>query len=482
MKEHIYEAEAAVLGCILLEPDLISECTLQNLDFQDERHQLAMEYFRFLEENDKSIDLMTMSQVSGKNIDKLGGYTYLVGLLNSVHSIAQFESYQSIVKEESLLRQTVRTLGQLTNAGANGGMVGKELIGEAQKAVDELSEKLGSGEEGQGPIKASDILKNHHEVIRERRTKKGITGAKTASKEVDTLTGGHQDKDLIILGARPSIGKTAFVIEDSKQAAKSGYVVFFASLEMPKEKIAERYICNIGNIDSTKLRTGNLDDSDWMRWSDAMDEFEKLLIYIDDTSGMTVQDIKRKAKQVKKKHPDRKLIIYIDFLQLVDPGRRFSKNDEGVKFVSQSLKRIAMQEGCPVVAISAVGRDCEKRPDKRPMMSDLRESGSIESDADIVIFLYRDDYYNPQSEHKGIMEVILAKGRNVGIGKVEMGFNSKSGGFVDMDRTHFSGGAKPSGGTNKNGSGSGKGSKTDRGRSSKAAGPDDDGIDWIGGT
>jgi replicative DNA helicase len=470
MKEHIYEAEAAVLGSIIEEPDLIHECTLQKLDFEDDRHQLIMEYFRFLEENDKRIDLNTMSQVSGKNIEKIGGYTYLIRLVKSVVSIAQFDYYQSIVREESLLRQAVNTLGHLTNAGASGGMVGKELIGAAQAAVDELSEKLGASGEGQGTVKMSDVLKGHQDVIRERRIKKGITGAKTASKEMDALTGGHQDEDLIIIGARPSIGKTALVVEDSKQSGRSGYTVLFLSLEMKADKIAERYICNIGNIDSTKLRTGNLGDQDWERWSYAMDELEKLPIYIDDTPGMTIQDIKRKVKQAKKKYP--KLIVYVDYLQLIDPGRKFNKNDEGVAFVSKSLKRIARQEKCPIVAISAVGRGVEQRQDKRPMMSDLRESGSIESDADIIIFLYRDDYYNAQSDRKGVMELILAKGRNVGIGTVDMGFNPKTGGFADLDRTQF-GGAKPNGGTSNNGGRSGNSPKSNRRRSNQDEGPDD---------
>jgi len=442
VKEHIYHAEAAVLGSIVEEPDLIYECTLQKEDFGDPRHQKVMEYFRFLEENDEKIDPMTMARVSGSNIEKIGGYSYLIELQRSVVSTASFGHYQSIVRDASLHRQSMKALGSLGELGASGAVAGKELVEAAQSAIEDLSEKVGADGDN-GPRRMSAVLHGHEDKIQKRRQQKGITGAKTASIEMDKLTGGHQDGDLEILGARPSIGKTAYMIEDSIQSARSGYHVYIFSLEMEAEKIAERFICNLGNIDSTKLRTGNLGDDDWERWSYAMDQLDTLPIFIDDTPGMTLQDIGRKVKRAKK--ASAKLVIYIDFLQLVDPGKKFQKNDEGIAYVSKGLKRIARVNKCPVIAISAVSRKCEERQDKRPMMSDLRESGSIESDADIVTFLYRDDYYDSASERKGIMELILAKGRNVGTGKVEMAFVAKTGKFLNLDRNH-SGGAKTNGG------------------------------------
>ncbi|WP_201319087.1 replicative DNA helicase [Paenibacillus sp. EPM92] len=435
----LYEAEMAVLGSILQQPDLIDDCYLEPNEFQkDERHQLVMQFMRYLQEEEGvPLDTMSVAQAAGDKLLKLGGLSYLLELKDSVPSVANFDYYQSIVRQAYVKRKSVGMMGMLQDLGMRQEMDAKELVGKAQEAFEELAELTVT--EQNDVVKMSAILKDHHKTIRERATKQGITGAKTASKDLDALTGGHQDGDLEIIGARPSIGKTAYVVNDMVETARGGRPAVLFSLEMKADQIAERFICTLGNLDNTKLRTGHLSDTDWERWSNAMEELDRLPIYIDDTPGMTLQQIKAKVKRLKKQHP--RIVVYIDFLQLVQPGRRFTKEHEGVAFVSKGLKQIARQFECPVIAISAVGRKCEERQDKRPMMSDLRESGSIESDADIVIFLYRDDYYNPNSDKKAdnglsVMELIVAKGRNVGTGTIEVGFNKKTGRILNLDRKH----------------------------------------------
>ncbi|WP_256846870.1 replicative DNA helicase [Paenibacillus sp. Pae108] len=435
-----YEAERFVLGSILQQPDLIDECYLHPEEFMDPdgRHKLVMEFMRYLHEDEGvPLDVMSVAQAAGDKLLKLGGISYLFELKDAVPSVANFDYYQSIVRQAYVKHKSVGMLGMLQDLGMRQEMDAKELVGKAQEAFEELAELTVTNQSD--VVKMSEVLKDHHKTIRERQHKQGITGAKTASADLDLLTGGHQDGDFEVIGARPSIGKTAYIVDDMKKTAQAGRPAVMFSLEMTARQIAERFICNIGNIDNAKLRTGNLSDTDWERWSYAMEELDRLPIYIDDTPGMTLQDIQRKVKQLKKQHP--RIVVYIDFLQLVNPGKRFSKEHEGVAYVSKGLKQIARKYECPVIAISAVSRKCEERQDKRPMMSDLRESGSIESDADIIIFLYRDDYYNPNTEKNGgkglsIMELIVAKGRNVGTGTIEVAFDKKTGKILDLDRKH----------------------------------------------
>jgi replicative DNA helicase len=426
----VFEAESYVLGSILLEPDLIYECQLQPEEFQSEQHRLIMKYFRFLQEHDKPIKLLVMGETSGENLHKIGGFEYLVQLTQSVPSTTDFELYQSVVRKAYIKRRTAKTLKDFASFAEEGSTDAHEVIGTVQSAVEDLAE-LANSNSGD-VMKMSDVLKGHDKKLRKRREQRGVTGAKTASQGLDRMTGGHQDGDLEIVAARPSMGKTAYMVCDMIETSSAGRPAVLFSLEMPAEKIAERAISVLGNIDNTKLRTGMLGDLDWERWSYATEALERLPIYIDDTPGITLQQIGAKVKRLKKKHP--RLVVYVDFLQLVNPGRKVNKDHEGVALVSKGLKQIARKNECPVVAISAVGRDCEKRVDKRPMMSDLRESGSIESDADIIVFLYRDDYYNANSNKKNIVELIVAKGRNVGTGTIEMLFHKTTGKFLNIDR------------------------------------------------
>lgn len=424
-----YNAESSVLGSILQQPDLLSDCYLQKEEFGDPKHRLIMEYMRYLDDIEKPIDPVVMAQHAGKGIEKVGGISYLMQLRDSVPSLANFTDYQNIVRKLYIRRRTVETLEKMAGAGAsqeNDADV-REFIGGVQTALDEIA---AIQEDSDDVMKMSDVLRGHEKKLTQRRNQMGMTGAKTASEELDQLTGGHQEEDLEIIAARPSMGKTAYIVNDMVETTRGGRAAVLFSLEMSAEKIAERAVCAISNLDSTRLRTGQLQDNDWEKWSFAIHELERLPLLIADTPGLTLRQMEAKIKRLKKQYP--RLVVYLDFLQLLNPGRKFTQEREGVAYVSKGLKQIARKYKIPVIAISAVGRDCEKRQDKRPMMSDLRESGSIESDADIVVFLYRDEYYNPKTTDKpGVVELILAKGRNVGIGTVEMLFNKKTGKFLN---------------------------------------------------
>ncbi|GIP38598.1 replicative DNA helicase [Paenibacillus sp. J31TS4] len=430
------EAEQAVLGSILLEPGRLDECPNQPEEFSDGRHQKIMEYMRYLNDIGKPVDILVMAEQAGKDISKVGGLTYLMQLRESVPSAANMAHYQSIVRELYVQRRTAETLREHAIAGSQIGVDAKETLHKAREALDEIA-AMSEPTTG-GFRKMSEVLDGHEKEIIRRRNQQGVTGAKTASKELNELTSGHQRGDLEIIAARPSMGKTAYVVNDMIATARGGRPAALFSIEMPDKQISERAACAIGNVDSGKLRTGQFSDSDWERWTYATEELERLPIFISDAAGITLQEIDSEVKRLVKVYPG--IVIYVDFLQLVNPGRKFTKPNEGVSYVSKGLKQVARKHNVPVVAISAVGRDCEKRQDKRPMMSDLRESGSIESDADIVLFLYRDEYYDPNTSKPGIVELILAKGRNVGTGIVEMVFNKRTGRFLDIDHTKKEGG------------------------------------------
>lgn len=431
-----YEAEASVLGSILLEPELLFECILQPKEFEDDRHKLIMEYILYLSSNDKPIDTVVMAEHSGSKLSKIGGISYLTELQSFVPTTKNFNHYQQIVREEYIKRHNSLAFDVL-NSKSKGEYDINDFLSTAQKSIDDIYELMETKKEG--VKKLSEFLHDHQEVLIKRKTSKGITGAKTASADLDKMTGGHQKGDIEILAARPSMGKTAYMINDAVQTAESGRTAVIFSIEMPADKIAERTLCTVGNIEISKMKSGNFDEEDWERWAYAKRHIDSLPILIDDTPGMTLEYITSTCKKLVKENPE--IVVYVDYLQLVRVNKKFNATHERVSHVSGGLKYIARACDCPVVAISAVGRTCEARQDKRPMLSDLRDSGSIESDADIVIFLYRDEYYNPESEKKAIVEIILAKGRDVGVGTVEMVFYKKTGRFLNIDRRHQEEGA-----------------------------------------
>ncbi|MFD5022250.1 replicative DNA helicase [Paenibacillus sp. NPDC058367] len=423
------EAEQAVLGALLAKPDLMDNCYLQGEDFSpEENHGLIMDSLRwaydFFANKPNPFDLVLLAEHWGSKLAKIGGISYLMQLQKSFPMTSNFEQYQTIVRKANIDRQARKALQYaLTRDDINLA----DTLDNLQKLAD-----MRIGPDKSGPVLMSDTLAGHHKVLRERANRQGLTGAKTASSEFNLMSGGHQNSDLIIIAARPSIGKTAYIVNDTIQSAAMGTTTVIFSAEMSSADVSERHICAIGGLDSAKVRSGRLSETDWVNYDKALDMLETLPLYIDDTPGMSVEHIRRQVKILKKKFP--RLIVYIDYLQLIESEKNFSSNAERVNHVSKQLKQIARVFDIPVVAISSVGRKCEERQDKRPMMSDLRESGNIEFDADIIIFLYRDDYYYPDTVLKNVIELIVAKGRKIGTRTIQMLFNRKNGRFTDLDK------------------------------------------------
>ncbi|MEK5477537.1 replicative DNA helicase [Paenibacillus sp. FSL R5-0407] len=429
----LYEAESSVLGSFLLQPDLMDSCYLSPDDFiADDRHSLIFEYMKFVYEKDGTIDLTLMASRSGNRLARMGGISYLSQLSSSVPSLSGFAKYQAIIRNGYIQRKSTELMEAMAARGVEDGIDVHKHLAETRSKLEELAE-LAPRVEGTGLVKMSDVLVDHISDLQERAKKKGMTGPPTLSKKLDRMTGGHQKGDFEIIAARPSMGKTAYMGNDAIAAGRAGAVVGIFSAEMASITVTERFICSLGNLDSHKMRSGGFSDEDWERYSHARDELERLPIYIDETPGATLHHIRSETKRLVKDNPGCPIVIYIDYLQLISSGIHFQNRSEEVAYVSRNLKLMGRQYGITVIALAQLSRNVEQRPDKRPMLSDLRESGSLEQDADIITFIYRDDYYNKDSEKKGIAEIIIAKGRNIGIGTVEMAFLKQFSKFADIE-------------------------------------------------
>ncbi|GIO57971.1 replicative DNA helicase [Paenibacillus cineris] len=425
------EAQRAVLGALLKDHELMDECYLSPEDFseveEDNRTvfkvlQYAKEHF---EDAKDPFDPVLLVSKWGKRLQQIGGFTRLMALRDAAPSTASFAHYQQSVRAERVQREIQEIGRQIAVTGGGD-------LSELRLKMNKLAE-MQRGQEGTGPVHMASILEGHGLTIMKRAQTQGMTGASTANHELNQMSGGHQPGDLEIVAARPSMGKTQYVLNDMDAVTKSGWSAAIFSLEMGALKMVERLVASIGGIKNKKIKSGMMTDNDWDSYSKAVEIIANRNLYIDDTPGATVEYVRRQVKQLKKRHPT-KLVIYVDYLQFLNTERKFSSNKERIGYITKMLKGIAREFQVSVVAISAVGRDCEKRPDKRPLMSDLRESGDIESDADIVIFLYRDEYYNADTIKKGIVELIVAKGRDIGTGTFEMVFQSNTGRFINMTK------------------------------------------------
>lgn len=436
----LYEAESTILGSFFLQPDLMDDCYLTADDFNaDDKHPLIFRYMKFVYEQDGTIDITLMAARSGAKMTRMGGVSYLSQLSSSVYSVSRFDQYQAIIRNAFIQRESSLVMEAMAVKAQQDGIDVQKYLADARSKLEELAE-LAPRQKGSGMVKMADVLDGHIEELQERAKKKGMTGPPTLSKRLDKMTGGHQKGDFEILAARPSMGKTAYMGNDAIASARSGAIAGIFSAEMASITVTERFICSLGNLDSHKMRSGGFADTDWERYSYARDELDNLPIYIDETPGMTLQHIRGEVKRLVKDNPSKRIVIYIDYLQLISSGIKFPNRSEEVAYVSRSLKLMARQYGITVVALAQLSRNVEQRTDKRPMLSDLRESGSLEQDGDIITFLYRDDYYNKDSEKKGIVEVIVAKGRNIGTGTVEMWFLRQFSKFSDEEPVKKAGG------------------------------------------
>ncbi len=429
------EAEQAVLGAIFLEPSSLTTAAeiLQPEDFYRTAHQRIFHIMLKLADEGKAVDVITVTEElqAAKLLEDVGGVSYLTELATSVPTAANIEYYAKIVEEKSVLRRLIRTAVSIAQDCYQREDEVDVLIDEAEKKILEVAGRKNTG----GFQNIRDILFRTYDHIEMLHNRAGdVTGLATGFVELDKITAGFQRNDLIIVGARPSMGKTAFALNIAQNVAtKTGENVAIFSLEMGAEQLVMRMLCAEGNIDSQRLRTGTLTEEDWGKLIMAMGSLSNAGIYIDDTPGIRVQDIRSQCRRLKQ---EKGLgMVIIDYLQLITGSGRHAENrQQEVSEISRSLKQLARELEVPVIALSQLSRSVEQRQDKRPMMSDIRESGSIEQDADIVAFLYRDDYYNKDSENKNIIEIIIAKQRNGPTGTVSLAFIKEYNKFVNLER------------------------------------------------
>jgi replicative DNA helicase len=430
------EAEQSVLGAVFLSKEALITAIeiLRPEDFYKTAHQRIFKTMLDLYERGEPVDLVTVTAElqDHKLLDEVGGVTYLTEIASSVPTAANIEYYARIVEEKSLLRRLIRTATKIANDGYTREDDVSEIIADAEKYILEIAQNRNSG--GFTPIR--DVLLETYERIEFLSQRRGdVTGIPSGYPDLDKMTSGFQRSDLIILAARPSVGKTAFALNVAQNvAARAGETVAIFSLEMAASQLVQRMICAEGNLDASKMRTGWLEEDDWQKLTMAIGTLAKAPIYIDDTPGITVQDIRAKCRRLQ---AEKGLgLILIDYLQLIQGRGRGENRQQEVSEISRTLKGIARELNVPVIALSQLSRSVEQRQDKRPMMSDIRESGSIEQDADIVAFLYRDDYYDKETENKNVIEVIIAKQRNGPTGTVELAFLKEYNKFVSLDHRY----------------------------------------------
>jgi len=387
-------------------------------DFYREDHREIYEAIMDLFEKAEPVDLITVSdqlKVRG-SLDNVGGLEYLTGIATSVPTTANARHYAKIVEEKSILRKLIKTSSDIINMGYEASEEVSTVLDRAEKGIFDILQKRNM----QGFSHIKDVLVDAFNRLEELYNNKGfVTGIHTGFTDLDYKTAGLQKSDLILIAARPAMGKTSFALNIAQYAAIHHNIptaVF--SLEMSKEQLTNRILCSEVMVDSQRMRTGKLEDDDWKKIARALGPLSEAPIYIDDTPGTSVMEIRAKCRRLKLEK-DLGLIV-IDYLQLMQGRGRNENRQQEISEISRSLKILAKEINVPVITLSQLSRAPESRSDHRPMLSDLRESGAIEQDADLVIFLYRDDYYNPDSDKKNIAEVIIAKHRNGSTGTVEL--------------------------------------------------------------
>lgn len=439
------EAEQAVLGAIFLESEALitSSERLAPEDFYRASHQRIYQVMLELGEKGSPVDLVTVTS-SLQNyqwLEEVGGISYLTDLANSVPTAANVDFYSKSVQEKSLMRRLIRTATDIATDGYSSESEVEDILNEAERSILEVANQRSS----KAFVSIKDVLIETYDNIETLQNRESdVTGISSGFMELDRMTAGFQRNDLIIVAARPSMGKTAFALNIAQNVAtKTEENVAIFSLEMGASQLVQRMLCAEGNIDASRMRTGALQEEDWEKLTMAMGSLSNAGIYIDDSPGIRVSDIRAKCRRLQQ---ERGLgMILIDYMQLIQgsSARGGESRQQEVSEISRSLKSLARELNVPVIALSQLSRGVESRQDKRPMMSDLRESGSIEQDADIVSFLYREDYYDQEGENQNIIEIIIAKQRNGPVGTVELAFIKEYNKFVNLDRRHDEGSAPP---------------------------------------
>lgn len=428
---HSLEAEQSVLGGLLLDNerwDTVAEKVVAG-DFYSRPHRLIFESIKSILENSMPLDLITLSEHLERHekLDSVGGFAYLADLAKNTPSAANINAYADIVRERAMVRNLIGVANEIADAGYDPqGRTSEDLLDMAESKVFAIAEERTT--ENEGPQNVDSILEKTLERIEilYQTPQDGVTGVSTGFTDLNKKTAGLQGSDLIIVAARPSMGKTTFAMNLCENAAMDqDKPVLIFSLEMPAEQLMMRMLASMSRVDQTKIRTGQLDDEDWARISSTMGILtQKKNMYIDDSSGLTPTELRSRARRVAREAGGLSMIM-VDYLQLMRvPGLQDNRTQE-ISEISRSLKALAKELNVPVVALSQLNRSLEQRADKRPINSDLRESGAIEQDADLIMFIYRDEVYNPESNRKGIAEIILGKQRNGPIGSVSLTFQGQ---------------------------------------------------------
>ena len=432
------EAEQSVLGAMLIEKEAISkvEEILYPEDFYREAHKIIFNIILELAGKNEAADMVTVTEALRRNgkLDDVGGIPYISYLANTVPTAANIVFHARIVEEKALLRRLVNAATEIVSLGYDANDDVTNIIDLAEKKVMEVGKQRSGADFS--PIKEV-VHEAFGRIEKLYETKGGITGLTTGFVDFDRLTAGLQPSDLILLAARPSMGKTALVLNIAQNVAirAKGAVAFF-SLEMSKEQLVQRLLCSEAPIDSQRLRVGELADEDWRKLVRAAGKLSDSNIFIDDTAGITVMEMRAKARRLKREHDIKLLIIdYLQLMQGASSGSRSENRQQEISEISRSLKALARELNIPIVALSQLSRSVEARQSKKPMLSDLRESGSLEQDADIVAFLYRDDYYNPDTDQKNITELIIAKHRNGPVDTVKLFFHKNYTLFRSLTKT-----------------------------------------------
>jgi replicative DNA helicase len=439
---HSLEAEQSVIGGLMLDNRAWDEIAdiINEQDFYRHDHALILRSINALAENEQPYDVVTVSEWLGARgeLDSIGGLAYLSILANDTPTAVNIKAYANIVREYSILRSLIQVGNEISASAYNAdGKPSKELVDEAERKVFLIAEQGAGNRQGFEAINEllGRAVKRVEEMYRSDTT---LTGIATGFTNFDDKTSGLQKSDLIIIAGRPSMGKTSFAMNLAENAAlhnENSVAVF--SMEMPGEQLALRMMSSLGRIDSHSLRTGKLDDHDWPRLISSVNMLSKAKLFIDDTAALTPTELRARTRRLKREHGLD--LVIVDYLQLMQVGGSTENRATEISEISRSLKALAKELQVPIVALSQLNRSVEQRPDKRPVMSDLRESGSIEQDADVILFIYRDEVYNPESADKGTAEIIIRKQRNGPIGTVRLSFLGQYTRFENLAHDDYGG-------------------------------------------
>lgn len=416
---HHAEAEQSVLGALLIDRNALSEVSgrLKAEEFYLEKHQEIYEAILTLYEDSLPVDIVTVSDALSRRgtLEKVGDLEYIAHLANSVPTTANVAHYASIIQDKALLRSLITVSGKITDLGYEASQEGMEVLNQAEKSIFDLSQGLNRT----GLESINSVLDKTFTMLEELCQNKGdLTGVPSGFIDMDRKTSGFQNSDLILIAARPAMGKTSFVLNIAVNAALRKFPVAIFSLEMSRTQLVNRILSLESMVDLEKMRTGKLEAEDWKKIGFSLGPLSKSPIYIDDNASTNVMDMMSKLRKLKL---EKGLgLVIIDYLQLMEGRKKTDSRQQEISEISRSLKIMAKELNVPIIALSQLSRAPEQRQDHRPILSDLRESGAIEQDADMVMFLYRDDYYNEETDKRNVVEVIIAKHRNGSTGTVEL--------------------------------------------------------------